>query len=147
MFSFAGVDRSCDDRNKMITYESKRTITAEQLASVFASSGIRRPTEDLQRMQQMLDAADLLITAWDGEKLVGVSRSLTDFCFACYLSDLAVDRDYQHKGIGKRLIDLTRDAITESTMLLLIAAPEANEYYPKIGFERMDRAWWINRKK
>jgi ribosomal protein S18 acetylase RimI-like enzyme len=76
-----------------------------------------------------------------------VARSLTDFCFACYLSDLAVDKQYQHQGIGKELVRLTRQALGETTMLLLIAAPEAMGYYGKIGFEKMDRAWWIDRKR
>lgn len=131
----------------MIEYSTDRTISPEQLATVFDRSGIRRPTHDLARMQKMIAAADLLITAWDGEKLVGVSRSLTDFCFCCYLSDLAVDCDYQKQGIGKRLVELTREAIGDQTMLLLIAAPEAMDYYPKIGFEKLDRAWWINRAR
>jgi len=131
----------------MISYETSRKISAEAFAGVLLQSGIRRPTDDLIRLRKMLDAADLLITAWDGARLVGVSRSLTDFCFACYLSDLAVDREYQHQGIGTRLVALTREAITESTMLLLIAAPEADGYYPRIGFERLDRAWSINRTR
>jgi N-acetylglutamate synthase-like GNAT family acetyltransferase len=131
----------------MIEYSTDRTISPEQLATVFDRSGIRRPTHDLARMQKMIAAADLLITAWDGEKLVGVSRSLTDFCFCCYLSDLAVDCDYQKQGVGRRLVELTREAIGDQTMLLLIAAPEAMDYYPKIGFEKLDRAWWINRAR
>jgi len=101
-------------------------------------------------MQQMIDRADLIVTARDadgGNRLIGVARSLTDFCFACYLSDLAVDRDYQRQGIGKNLVQLTRDALGERSMLLLLAAPEANEYYPKIGFAKVDRAWMIDRTR
>src|SRR5690348_13283899 len=131
-----------------ITYSSKSHITAQQLADVFRHSGIRRPVDDLGRMQQMIDRADLTVTAWDGEKLVGVSRSLTDFCFACYLSDLAVDRAYQRQGIGKELVRLTREAIGQQTTLVLIAAPEAVNYYPKIGFDALaERGYFINRTR
>ena len=130
-----------------IVYSIDRPITAQQLSDVFRSSGIRRPVNDLARMQQMIDRADVTATAWDGDKLVGVSRSLTDFCYSCYLSDLAVDRAYQRQGIGKELVRLTREAIGEQTMLLLISAPEAVEYYPKIGFTKLeaDRGWIIKR--
>jgi GNAT superfamily N-acetyltransferase len=128
-----------------ITYTHERTLTAEQFASVFERSGINRPTADLPRLTRMLDGADLLVTAWDGEKLVGVARSLTDFSFCCYLSDLAVDRDYQKAGIGRRLIELTNALIGPDSMLLLLAAPSAMAYYPKVGFDTLSNAFMINR--
>jgi ribosomal protein S18 acetylase RimI-like enzyme len=130
-----------------IAYQIEESISPKELAEVFVNSTIRRPVDDLSRLQQMIDKADLLITARDGTQLIGVARSLTDFCFACYLSDLAVDKAYQHHGIGKELVRLTREAIGPGTMLLLVSAPEAMSYYSKLGFEKMDRAWWINRTR
>jgi N-acetylglutamate synthase-like GNAT family acetyltransferase len=129
-----------------ISYRSDSRITGSQLASVFHRSGIRRPVEDLERMEQMLRHGNLLITAWHGDELVGVARSLTDFCYCCYLSDLAVDREYQHGGIGAELIRRTREAIGEQANLLLLAAPEAMGYYPKVGFDAVDNGWIIRRK-
>jgi ribosomal protein S18 acetylase RimI-like enzyme len=129
-----------------ITYAIAKDLPPEQLAEVFRRSGIRRPVDDLERIGKMISRADLLITARDDDRLVGVARSITDFCFCCYLSDLAVDRDYQRQGIGKELVRFTREAIGDQTMLLLIAAPEADDYYPRIGFSKMDRAWVIDRR-
>ena len=126
-----------------IRFERNRTITGAELASVFARSGIRRPTADQQRMQQMADTANLLVTAWDGDFLVGVARSLTDFCAACYLADLAVDSSYQKRGIGAQLVQETRSAIGSTAMLLLLAAPTAMAYYPQIGFTPVDNGWII----
>lgn len=94
----------------------------------------------------MLDHGNVLISAWDGDKLVGVSRALTDFSFCCYLSDLAVDKDYQKMGIGKRLIDETHKVSGDSTTLILLAAPAAVEYYPKIGMEKFPECFIIKRK-
>jgi ribosomal protein S18 acetylase RimI-like enzyme len=128
-----------------IQYAVEPNLAAEELSDIFKRSGIKRPVDDLPRLAQMIDKADLLITARDGKRLLGVARSLTDFCFACYLSDLAVDSACQRQGIGKELVRRTRAAIGGGTMLLLIAAPEAKDYYVGIGFEKMDRAWWINR--
>jgi GNAT superfamily N-acetyltransferase len=129
-----------------ITYSDLRKITPEQLAAVFEASGIRRPTNDLARMGRMLEHGSLLVTAWDGERLVGVARALTDFSYCCYLSDLAVDREYQKGGIGRELIKRVRAAIGEQSMLLLLAAPEAMEYYPKVGFEFVQNGWIIKRQ-
>jgi predicted N-acetyltransferase YhbS len=130
-----------------IIYHTERTITPLQLAGIFERSGINRPTHDLPRMEQMLNRSDVLVTAWDEEKLIGVARSLSDFCFCCYLSDLAVDREYQHSGIGKQLIALTQDKIGPKTTLLLLAAPSAMAYYPKVGFEAVPNGWTIKRSQ
>jgi N-acetylglutamate synthase-like GNAT family acetyltransferase len=129
-----------------IQYQHNKPITPEQLASVFVRSGIRRPTDDLDRMQKMLTHGNVLITAWDGETLVGVARALTDFSFCCYLSDLAVDKAYQKQGIGQELVRLVHEAIGPEAMLLLLSATEAMEYYPKIGFEAVANGWIIPRK-
>ncbi len=130
-----------------LTYRVNAPITAEAVADLFRSSGIRRPVDDLPRIQRMLDHANLTITAWDGEQLVGIARALTDFSFCCYLSDLAVARDYQKSGIGKALVHRIQEAIGDESMLLLLAAPEAMAYYPHIGFQKVERAWEIPRKK
>ena len=128
-----------------ISYRDDITLSAEQLADVFRQSGIRRPVDDLPRLARMLEHAHLLITAWDGDELVGVARALTDFSYCCYLSDLAVDKRYQHRGIGNALVERVRKAIGEQSMLLLLAAPEAMSYYPKIGFEAVANGWIIKR--
>lgn len=130
-----------------LTYLINVPVTAQMVANLFLASGIRRPVDDLPRIQKMLDHANLTITAWDGEKLVGIARALTDFSFCCYLSDLAVDKAYQRQGIGKELVRRVQEAIGEESMLLLLAAPEAREYYPHIGFQKVDRAWGFDRKR
>lgn len=128
-----------------ISYHDDRRISPQQLAQVFSRSGIRRPVEDLPRLAAMLEHGNLLVTAWDGERLVGVARALTDFSYCTYLSDLAVDKEYQQSGIGRELIRRVRAAIGEQSMLLLLAAPEAMAYYPKLGFEAVDNGWIIRR--
>jgi predicted N-acetyltransferase YhbS len=89
--------------------------------------------------------SNLIITAWEMDKLVGISRSLTDFCYCCYLSDLAVRKDYQTRGIGKKLIGLTRNSIGKQTALILLSAPAATDYYPKVGFEKIENGFIIKR--
>lgn len=128
-----------------IAYRADHCMSAGQLAEVFSRSGIRRPVEDLPRLDGMLKNANVLASAWDGERLVGVARGLSDFHYCCYLSDLAVDKEYQRTGIGKKLVDIVRSLIGEKSMLLLLAAPEAMAYYPEIGFEAVPNGWMIKR--
>lgn len=130
----------------MITYTNQKQLTAAQLASIFTSSGIHRPTTDSPRLQQMLDQADCLWTAWDDQRLVGVARALTDFSYACYLSDLAVAQDYQHQGIGRELVQQLKTEIGPDVALVLLAAPAAMTYYPKLEFEHIDNAFLQRRR-
>ncbi len=132
-----------------IEYRVNSCITPEEFIDVLRRSTLaeRRPVDNPERIAKMLAYGNLLVTAWDGEKLVGVSRALTDFAFCCYLSDLAVDVDYQHKGIGKKLIELTRENAGTEATLILLAAPAAREYYPKIGMDQNPYCFVINRER
>ncbi|MFT5674042.1 MAG: ribosomal protein S18 acetylase RimI-like enzyme [Polaribacter sp.] len=118
-----------------------------EIIEVYSNSGINRPTKDNKRITKMYANSNLIITAWLNNELIGISRSITDFCYACYLSDLAVKRQYQKEGIGKRLIELTEKEIGKETALILLSAPIAMEYYLKIGFEKIDNGFIIRRTK
>lgn len=117
------------------------------IIEVYRSSGINRPVSDTARIQQMYENSNLILTAWHKGQLVGVARSLTDYCYCCYLSDLAVDSAYQKQGIGKTLVKLTKDQLGEAVTLILLAAPEAISYYGKIGMTGIDNGFVIRRTK
>jgi len=117
----------------------------QQVIDLYDLAGLPRPTGDFDRMRQMLEHADLIVTAWYEEKLVGLSRTITDWVWSAYLADLAVDPGYKKSGIGKKLVEFTRKELGDRTMLLLLSVPTAMEYYPKIGFEKENRAFSINR--
>ena len=131
----------------MIDYRDNASITAEQAVDLYKRStlGERRPVHNIQTFEAMLKNANLTITAWDGEKLIGISRSLTDFAYVAYLADLAVDQQYQRSGIGKQLIEETKVRLGTECMIVLLAAPKANEYYEHIGFEHNPRAWTLKK--
>lgn len=103
--------------------------------------GARRPVDRPDIFAGMLRNANMTITAWDGDRLVGIARTLTDFTYVAYLADLAVDAAFQRQGIGKALIEETRKRLQPECMIVLLAAPDANAYYPKLGFEHNPRAW------
>lgn len=127
----------------VIEYRDNATITVETAIDLYRRStlGERRPVDRPDIFAGMLKNANLLITAWHGERLVGIARTLTDFTYVAYLADLAVDAAYQRQGIGKRLIEETRSRLGKECMIVLLAAPKANDYYPKLGFEHNPRAW------
>jgi len=128
-----------------IRYETSRKITESQFRDVLRRSTLseRRPVDDRKCIRAMLRHADLLCTAWDGKKLIGVARSVTDFEYCCYLCDLAVDAAYQKRGIGRALIALTQSCLGAKAKIILLAAPKARTYYPKLGFEAHKSAWLL----
>ncbi|MEK4250781.1 GNAT family N-acetyltransferase [Paenibacillus sp. FSL W7-1287] len=129
-----------------IVYKTDTLPQVQQVSELFRSSGIKRPYDDLERLQRMLEHADITITAWDGYQLVGLARAITDFSYCCYLSDLAVQKEYQQNGIGRNLIRHFRDLLGDEVSLLLISAPSAIDYYPKLDFERTEKAFIIPRQ-
>ncbi|MGI9518832.1 MAG: GNAT family N-acetyltransferase [Pirellulaceae bacterium] len=129
-----------------ITYSREPVIAATEFADVLNRSNLseRRPADDLARLEGMLRHADVLATARDGEGLlIGVSRAISDFHYCTYLSDLAVDQAYQRQGIGKQLIHITHEFAGLNTTLILLSAPAAREYYPRIGMQHHDSCWII----
>ena len=130
-----------------IAYALEPDLSATEFRDVLVAStlGERRPVDDLARLDRMLRQADIIVAARDGTRLVGVSRAISDFAYCCYLSDLAVDVDYQRRGIGKRLIEETRQAAGDGATLILVAAPAAQSYYPKIGMTPIPSGWMIPR--
>jgi GNAT superfamily N-acetyltransferase len=132
-----------------IKYEHARRISTAEFVDLLRRSTLaeRRPVDDPVCVKAMLDHANLLCTAWDGDKLVGVARSVTDFEFCCYLSDLAVDEAYQSKGIGRELIRLTQSRLGRKAKIILLAAPKAEAYYPKLGFDAHRSAWIVSAAK
>jgi predicted N-acetyltransferase YhbS len=132
----------------MIHYATNKWVSSAEFIDVLTRSTLseRRPVNEPQRIQAMLDNANVLITAWDGGKLVGISRAITDGVYCTYLSDLAVDVAYQKSGIGKKLVDLTHEVAGHATNMILLAAPDAAQYYPKIGMEQFTDCFIIRKK-
>lgn len=130
-----------------INYKFNIIPNTNQIITLYKSSGINRPVDDEQRIKKMYHNSNLVVTAWSDDELVGISRALTDFCYCCYLSDLAVSKPYQSQGIGKKLIELTKEKIGNESMLLLLSAPTAMDYYPKIELQKVTNGFIIKRSE
>ncbi|PQO26313.1 GNAT family N-acetyltransferase [Blastopirellula marina] len=127
----------------MPTYQLEPDLAVAEFIDLLERSTLaeRRPMNDMGRMEGMLRHADLIVTARDGELLVGISRAITDYNYCTYLSDLAVDQAYQRQGIGKQLIARTHEAGGKHTTLILLSAPKAVEYYPHVGMTQHPSCW------
>jgi len=130
-----------------LIFSSTRNIPVDELIELYRRAGLPRPIGDRSRMQKVLENSNLVVSAWDQNKLVAVSRCITDWEWSCYLADLAVDPEYQQHGIGRKLIDTTREQLGPRVMLLLLSVPTAMDYYPKVGFNKENRAFSIERSE
>lgn len=145
--------KSAAPRNREVSvkieYAHESDVSAHEFRAILVASELaqRRPVGDLARLERMLRASDIVVTARDEGHLVGISRAITDYSYCCYLSDLGVAIPYQRLGIGTRLIEETRSAAGETTSLIVVAAPAAESYYPKIGMDSLKSAWIIRRAR
>ena len=126
-----------------ISYQVEPELSSGEFIDVLRRSTLaeRRPVDDSERIGRMLAGATIILCARDGEKLVGVSRAISDRAYCTYLSDLAVDQAYQRRGIGRELIRRTHSIAGHETTLILLAAPDARSYYPHIGMQPHDSCW------
>lgn len=127
-----------------IRYESNPQLTVDDFIEILQKStlGLRRPLDNREDMQTMLDLGNYYICAYVDDQLVGLARAMTDFVYTTYLSDLAVDEAFQHLGIGKTLLFKMKEEIPKAKLILL-AAPAAEGYYPKIGLENHPHCYFI----
>ncbi|MGE0172534.1 MAG: GNAT family N-acetyltransferase [Oligoflexales bacterium] len=130
-----------------IVYNNELSLSPAEFVDVLVRSTLseRRPVSQPKIIKGMIEHASILVTARHDGKLVGISRAISDFSYCTYLSDLAVDRDYQGKGIGKELIKQTHKIAGSETSLILLAAPKAATYYPHIGMRKHDSCWLTDR--
>lgn len=136
------------DTKTTITYRTGNDIAPELVADLYRAAGLPRPVDDLERLGLMIQNANLVVSAWDGDRLVGIARSLSDYSFVTYLSDLAVDPGYQKHGIGRALIALVKEhGGGEQASIILLSLPDAMTYYPHIGMEAMDNCFGLKRSQ
>lgn len=128
-----------------IVYANDPDLAADEFIAVVRASGLQRPVDDVGRIGAMLRNANVTVTARESGRLVGVSRGVSDFAYCFYLSDLAVDPACQGSGIGRRLIEESHQLAGLHTTLILLAAPEAETYYPHIGLQHHESCWIVPR--
>jgi ribosomal protein S18 acetylase RimI-like enzyme len=128
--------------NWQIERMSGTDLDVDEVIEVYRDSGLgeRRPIDDRERFRAMLDNANLVLVCRADRALVGIARSISDFAYTTYLSDLAVIREYQKQGIGRALIEATQKEAPRAKIVLL-SAPAATPYYPYIGFVQHNSAW------
>lgn len=129
-----------------VTYQIESSFELEEMLNLYRASGINRPLHERERMAVMLSAANLLITARVNGKLIGLARCLTDKVWVVYICDLLVDTAWQHQGIGKMLLQQVQHATGPRVQQLLLSAPSAMQYYPKVGFSSLSNAFALQRE-
>ncbi len=130
-----------------IVYKTDIIPAAEQVIELYENAGLKRPTHDKERISKMYENSNLVVTAWQYDQLVGVARCITDWAWSCYLADLAVRKELKGGGVGKRLLEVTKETLGKDSMILLLSVPTAFDYYPKVGFSKEDRAFIMHRER
>ncbi len=128
----------------MITIQVEKELSLEDYVFILKDSGLgkRRPMQDPDHLRRMIEGSNLMVTARENGKLVGLLRALTDHCYRCFIADLAVTKSHQRQGIGKKILQFTRDLDPEAR-LFLFAAEDAEPFYQKLGFKLHERCYQL----
>ena len=130
----------------MITYRSDACPDAAVIAELYRAAPLNRPVDDVQRIRRMYEGSNIILTAWDNEKLVGILRGWTDSAYDGYVCDLAIASDYQKAGIGKALLEKAC-ALDPEIQFVLRASKIATEYYAHLGWEKVENGWVLARQQ
>jgi GNAT superfamily N-acetyltransferase len=128
-----------------ISITEEPNVSAAEVAELYIASGIHRPTNDIPRIEKMLQHSDIKVCVRHSGLLVGLARGITDQSFCCYLADLAVHRDYQKNGIGKAMVDAVRSMLHDEVSIMMLSNPEANDFNPPLGFQKVGNCWMMPR--
>ncbi|MBS4072929.1 GNAT family N-acetyltransferase [Algoriphagus aquatilis] len=128
----------------MITFQQEDTILLEEYIAILTDSGLaaRRPMEDLELLNAMILGSNVLVTARSNGRLIGLLRGLSDYCYRCFVADLAVAKDNQGRGIGREIISFTRD-LAPGARIFLFSAEDAEGFYQKLGFQLHERCYQL----
>lgn len=135
--------------NSQIIYKVNHSISVDDFLNLINQSPLDTlvPSDNLALLDSMLNNADLLISAWVDEQLVGFARGITDFSFCCYISEIAVDSEYLHQGVGKHLLRLTAEELPPECQIIFRSTPDSQNTYPKLGFTPIPHIWHISAKQ
>lgn len=130
-----------------LIFSIESQLDTKEVIALYRSSGIARPVEQPERMQRMLQQSNLLVTARQDGQLLGLARCLTDYSWVVYIADLLVAKEAQQQGIGKQLLAEVQRITGPEVQQLLLSAPSAMDYYPKVGFQPLTNAFAISRQE
>lgn len=122
----------------MIKYTEEKTFTQDQVQELFKSVGWI-PAEYPQRLHKALMNSQTVLTAWDGERLVGLARVLDDSELVAFVHYVLVHPEYQGQKIAGNMVEYIRDKY--KNYLYIEGMPEDSKnvaFYERHGFHVME---------
>ena len=123
----------------MITYRDTHDFTPQALQELFLSvewSSGHYPDKLAIAMKNF----GTVYSAWDGERLVGLISAMDDGVMTAYVHYLLVHPEYQHRGIGKRLVEMTRERYRDYLRIVVVAYNAELDFYESCGFKKAEDA-------
>ncbi len=134
-------------QNFRFEVKTSSELDAQDILKLFEQAGISKPNWSIDRMQRALKGSSVIVTAWNENELIGFGNAITDFAWIAYLSQLAVNPQFQGMGVGRKLLDLMRSELGEEVTLVVHSAEKASDFYQRAGFEPYSNVFRIPRKR
>jgi GNAT superfamily N-acetyltransferase len=124
----------------------KETLDVNQadIIAIYKANGWSS-AEKPDLLYQALLNSHSFVTAWDGERLIGLGNALSDGYLVVYYPHLIIHPDYQGKGIGKLILNKLQEKYVGFHQQILVADGKAIDFYKKCGFEKagVTESMWI----
>ncbi|WP_278335930.1 GNAT family N-acetyltransferase [Desnuesiella massiliensis] len=127
-------------------YLTDKTVDYHRLVTLFNQVGWKDKTEDMSRLQAMVENSQIVVTDWDEKIMVGFARCTTDYVFNGQVNNVVVDVNYRGRGIGKALVNSILESNKQVTFILR-GDIENEGFYKALGFEDSPLSLVYKRKK
>jgi N-acetylglutamate synthase-like GNAT family acetyltransferase len=127
----------------MIDYRDTHEIDLDQLEALLRAGGFK--DKERSRLEQQVSGARYVVSAWEGERLVGFARAISDGATNAYVSSVAVLPEYRGRGIGRAMIVRLLEG-KDGILFVLHARAEVKEFYVRCGFSEADDMMRRSRK-
>lgn len=124
-----------------INFYNSKKINREQLEKLYNDVEWYAYTQDLECLQQAIEQSLEVVSAWNGEELVGLIRIVGDGLTIIYIQDILVLNTHQNRGIATQLMQqvMERYESVRQKVLLTEEAPDVRHFYEKNGFQSCDK--------
>ncbi len=123
---------------------SERRIKAGELLELYASEPWW-PERSLEDVGYVLEN-HAAVGAWEGEKLIGFARTVSDGRFRAYIEDVLVLEEYRRQGVGAELLRVVLDALQDIHVVTLFCQPKLSAYYTDLGFKEFSKQVVMHRR-
>lgn len=119
----------------IVKYLVNENFNIDEVLNIFNSFNWKREKEQIYSAFKN----SYYILAYDGNKLIGFGRAISDYCCYTSIHDVLVLEQFQNKGIGTNIMNMLIEKFS-NTNIYLTHTPDKDVFYKRFNFDKIDNA-------